>query len=248
MSTANHARLVERKMRKAQAASGLDLLEALSKLEFSHLFDYLSLKQVATKFTLKRFPRRSVIQRAGEERQHIYGLAQGHIKVLCDDGEGDLALLDILAPGTLYGDDLLYTSSPRERTLVAYDNVTLALITKDDFQKLLGEYPQLKDYVFRSMGERLRRAEERIITLSFDNAAVRLAKVLSELGLRYGTVQENGAVRINLKLPHRELANLVGSTRESVNGHLRDLRRRKLVDISERAIIIHDLIRLTAKG
>lgn len=235
-------------MRKAQAASGIDLLESLSKLEFSHLFDYLSLKQVATKFTLKRFPRRSVIQRAGEERHQIYGLAQGHVKVLCDDGQGELALLDILAPGTLYGDDLLYTGSPRERTLVAYDNVTLALITKDDFQSLLSEYSQFKDYVFRSLGERLRRSEERIITLSFDNAAVRLAKVLSELGLRYGTVQEDGSVRINLKLPHRELANLVGSTRESVNGHLRELRRRKLIDVSERAIIIHDLIGLTAKS
>lgn len=235
-------------MRKAQAASDIDLLEALSKLEFSHLFDYLSLKQVAAKFTLKRFPRRSVIRRAGEQRHEIYGVAQGHIKVLCDDGQGELALLDILAPGTLYGEDQLYSTSPRERTLMAYDNVTLALITKDDFQGLLSEYPQLKDYVFRSMGERLRRAEERIITLSFDNAAARLSKVLSELGLRYGTIQEDGAVRINLKLPHRELANLVGSTRESVNGHLRELRRRKLIDIRERAIIIHDLVGLTAKS
>lgn len=234
-------------MRKAQAASSIDVLEALSKLEFSHQFDYLSLKQVATRFTLKRFPRRSIIRRASDDRHEVYGLAQGHIKVLCEDVQGETALLDILAPGTLYGDDLLYTANPRERTLMAYDNVTLAIISRHDFEQLLGEYPQLKDYVFRSLGERLRRAEERIITLSFENAASRLAKVLSELGLRYGTVQEDGSVRINLKLPHRELANLVGSTRESVNGHLRELRRRKLLDIRERAIIIYDLVGLTAK-
>lgn len=234
-------------MRTAQTASSIELLEALSKLEFSHLFDYPSLKQMATRFTLKRFTRRSVIQSAGEERYQLYGLAQGHVKVLRDDGQGELALLDILAPGALYGDDLLYAASPRQRTLVAYDNVTLALITKDDFQTLLRQYPQFNDYILRSLGERLRRSEERVTTLSFDNAAVRLAKVLSELGLRYGTLQEDGAVRINLKLPHRELASLVGSTRESVNGHLRELRRRKLIDISGRTIVIHDLIGLTAQ-
>lgn len=246
MSTTQDARIIERATRKSHVPSSVEVVEALAKLEFSHLFDYLSLKKLAGHFTLKRYAHRSIIHHGGDERNVVFGLVQGYVKVMSTNREGELALLDVLAPGVLFGEDLLYSETPRDRTFVAYDNVIVASISKEDLQSLLPEYPQLQNYIFRTTGERLRRAEERLITLALEVAQVRLARVLSELALRCGTVQEDGSVRINLKLPHHEIADMVGSTRESVNGHLRELRRRGLIDLQERCVTIHDLLKLTA--
>jgi CRP/FNR family transcriptional regulator, cyclic AMP receptor protein len=72
--------------------------------------------------------------------------------------------------------------------------------------------------------------------------------VLLDLATRYGTPQENGRRLISLRIPHRELADLVGSTRESVTMHLNDLRRREIVEFSNRRILILNPAALSAQA
>ncbi len=230
---------------KRRSLSSLDLIEALAGLEFGYLFNYMALKEISTRFSFKRFPHRSFVYKVGDERDMIYGLIQGYVKVMRQDRRGHQALIDIFAPGVIFGEDALYLTGPRDRTMQAHEDVVVIQTSKSDFQELINQYPQLYDYVFRTIGERLKRSEDRVVNLSMEAVPGRLARVLSEMAYRYGTVRENGSVVINLKLPHREIAELVGSTRESVTAHLNDLRRRELIEISERHIIINDLTMLT---
>ncbi|HQR32451.1 MAG TPA: Crp/Fnr family transcriptional regulator [Blastocatellia bacterium] len=230
---------------KRRSISSLDLIEGLARLEFSYLFDYLTLKAIASKFTYKRYAHRTMIYNVGDERSQIFGLIGGYVKVMRADKRGNQALIDILAPGVIFGEDALYLTGARDRAMQAHDDVTVVYASKEDFQQLINEYPKLYDYVFRTIGERLKRTEDRVLNLSLEAVPGRLTKVLSEMAFRYGTVQENGSIIINLKLPHREIADLVGSTRESVTAHLNDLRRRELIDISERHIVINDLAALS---
>ena len=165
-------------------------------------------------------------------------MVSGHVKILREDEAGRRVLLDILPPGTIFGEDALFLSGRRRRAAIAHDMVTVAQISRLTLQQLLGEYPKLYDYFFRTIGERLARAEDRICDLSIDGVGKRLAKVLLDLAARYGTTQEGGRMLISLRVPHRELADLVGSTRESVTMHLNELRRHQLVEFSNRRILI----------
>jgi CRP/FNR family transcriptional regulator len=221
--------------------------EALRRLDFCRDFDNATLQNLAPCFTLHTFTPRAVIYRAGDERDAVYGIAQGHVKILREE-HGRRTLLDVLPPGTIFGEDALYSGGRRDRTATAYDRAMLLRITKGDFQRLLSEHPSLYDYLFHLIGERLARAEDKVVNLSLDGIARRLAKLLVELAARYGTDQEGGRVLINLKLPHRELADLVGSTRESVTTHLSDLRRQRLIEITDRRIIINDLASLSSQA
>jgi CRP/FNR family transcriptional regulator len=230
---------------RRRSASSLDLIEGLARLEFSYLFDYMTLKAISSKFTFKRYPHRSIIYQVGDERSQIFGLINGYVKVMRSDRRGNQALIDIFAPGVIFGEDALYLTGPRDRSMQAHDDVTVVYASKEDFQQMITEFPKLYDYVFRTIGERLKRSEDRVLNLSLEAVPGRLTKVLSEMAFRYGTVQENGSVIINLKLPHREIADLVGSTRESVTAHLNDLRRRELIDINERHIVVKDLAALS---
>ena len=223
--------------------------EALRRLDLCRHFDGAALPPLALNFTLQTFARRAPIYQAGDERDAVYGLIEGHVKVLGDDREGHRrALLDILPPGTIFGEDALHSGGRRDRTAIAYDNVTAARIPKAEFQLLLAEHPPLYGYVFRLVGERLARAESKVLDLSLDGIARRLAKFLVEMASRYGALQDGGGVLINLKLPHREIAELVGSTRESVTVHLNDLRRGGLIEFSDRKILITDLPSLSAQA
>ena len=213
-------------------------VEALTQLDFGRLFDRTALQQFAAFFTVKTYTRRSLIFQAGDERDAVFGLVSGHVKIAREDAVGNRVLLDILPPGSLFGEDALIATGQRERTAMAHDMISAARIGKADMQRLMNETPRLYDYVFRTLGERLMRSENRICDLSLDGIAVRLAKVLLDLARRYGVAQDGQQVLISLRIPHRELADLVGSTRESVTMHLNDLRRREIVEFSNRRILI----------
>jgi CRP/FNR family transcriptional regulator, cyclic AMP receptor protein len=223
-------------------------VEALAQLEFSRYFDRLTLQQLAGYVALNTFTRRSVIYRMGEDRDAVYGLVSGHVKLTREDAQGARVLLEILPPGTVFGEDALFAAGRRERTALAHDMVMVARLGRADMLRLMTEFPRLNEYFFRLIGERLLRAEERICDLSLDGIASRLAKVLLDLATRYGTPQENGRRLISLRIPHRELADLVGSTRESVTMHLNDLRRREIVEFSNRRILILNPAALSAQA
>lgn len=212
--------------------------EALAQLEFSRYFDRATLQQLAGFVMLSTHTRRGIIYRMGDDRDAVYGLVNGHIKLTREDANGNRVLLEILPPGTVFGEDALFASGKRIRTALAHDMVTIVRLGRADVLRLMAEFPRLNEYFFRLIGERLLRAEERICDLSLDGIASRLAKVLLDLSTRYGVPQEGGRRLISLRIPHRELADLVGSTRESVTMHLNDLRRREVVEFSNRRILI----------
>jgi CRP/FNR family cyclic AMP-dependent transcriptional regulator len=223
--------------------------EALKRLDFCRHFDLALLQRVAPRFTFHAYARRAALYQAGEERDAVYGIVQGHVKIFqVDPRTRRRALLDVLVPGTLCGEDAIYSSGPRDRTAIAYDAVTALRITASEFRHLAKEHPSLYDYLLYLLGERLQRAESKVRDLALDGIARRLAKLLVELAARYGTSLETGGVLINLKLPHRELADLVGSTRESVTMHLNDLRRQRLIEITDRRILITDPDSLSAQA
>lgn len=222
--------------------------DALAQLEFSRYFDRATLQQLAGFVALSTHTRRGIIYRTGDDRDSVYGLVNGHIKLTREDANGNRVLLEILPPGTVFGEDALFASGKRIRTALAHDMVTIVRLGRSDVLRLMAEFPRLNEYFFRLIGERLLRAEERICDLSLDGIASRLAKVLLDLAVRYGVPQEGGRRLISLRIPHRELADLVGSTRESVTMHLNDLRRREVVEFSNRRILILNPPALSAQA
>jgi CRP-like cAMP-binding protein len=89
----------------------------------------------------------------------------------------------------------------------------------------------------RLLGQRLSRSERRVADFALDAIPARLEKLLADLSERYGREAEDG-VLIDIALPHREIASIVGSTRESVTVRLNDLRRAGVIDFVDRKILL----------
>ena len=149
-------------------------------------------------------------------------------------------MIDIVGPGYLFGESALYASGFREKCAVAYENSRLLRIPVREFRGGMVESRELYDYIFGLVGQRLARAERRVADFALDAIPARLDKLLIELSERYGRRQAEG-VLIDLALPHREIASIVGSTRESVTVRLNAMRRAGMIDFVNRKILIKRL-------
>jgi CRP/FNR family cyclic AMP-dependent transcriptional regulator len=215
-----------------------DRAEIIGQSDFGDLLDEELLARLAANSLAVDYRRRRFIYRAGDEADALYVIARGRVK-LCrvEDATGREAVIDIFAPGALFGESALYVIGPREKCAVAYENSRLLRIPVGDFKEAMGENRELYDYTFRLIGQRLSRAERLVADFALDAIPARLEKLLLEFSSRYGVHETNG-VLIDIPLPHREIASIVGSTRESVTVRLNAMRREGIIDFVNRKILI----------
>jgi CRP/FNR family transcriptional regulator len=184
------------------------------------------------------YRRRRFVYRTGEPADSIFLIARGRVK-LCsiEEQTGREAVIDILSAGALFGESALYAGGKREKSAVAYENSRLLRVPVGDFREGMAESRDLYDYTFRLIGQRLVNAERRVVDFALDAIPARLEKLLVEYSGRYG-VHEADGVLIDIPLPHREIASIVGSTRESVTVRLNALKREGIIDFVNRRILI----------
>jgi CRP/FNR family transcriptional regulator len=216
-----------------------DRAEIISKSDFGvHLSDAL-LERLAAKSLAIDYRRRRFVYRAGDPADALYVIAPlGRVKLCRVEGAtGREAVIDILPEGSLFGESALYAAGSREKCAVAYENSRLLRIPMGDFKEAMGESRELYDYTFRLIGQRLARAERLMADFALDAIPARLEKLLLEFSRRYGINETNG-VLIDIPLPHREIASIVGSTRESVTVRLNAMRRDGIIEFVNRKILI----------
>ena len=198
-----------------------------------------SLSRLAEGCVALDFRRRRFIYRAGDPADSLFAIASGRIK-LCrlEPNSEREAVIDILSEGALLGESALYsTAGLRENCAIAYEQSRLLRIPVGAFQESMAEDRQLHNYTFRLIGQRLENAERRLADFALNAIPARLERMLAEFSERYG-VAEDGGVLINIPLPHREIASIVGSTRESVTVRLNAMRREGTIDFVNRKILV----------
>jgi CRP/FNR family transcriptional regulator len=184
------------------------------------------------------FRRRRFIYRRDDVADALYCIMRGRVKICrIDDVTGREAVIDIVGPGALFGESSLYSAGVREKCAVAYEQARLLRIPAGVYREGMAASRELYDYTFRMVGQRLSRAERRVADFALDAIPARLDKLLVDLSERYGRPEAEG-VLIDLPLPHREIASIVGSTRESVTVRLNALRRAGIIDFVDRKILI----------
>ncbi len=183
--------------------------------------------------------RRRFVYRAGEQADALYAIIRGRIKLCRIESQSDReAVIDILPEASLFGESALYSNAGRrENSAVAYETSTLLRIPAEHFKAGMAEDERLHDYTFRLIGQRLEHAERRLADFALNAIPARLDRLLADFSDRYG-VRESEGVLIDIPLPHREIASIVGSTRESVTVRLNAMRREGTIEFVNRRILV----------
>ncbi|HAF14352.1 MAG TPA: hypothetical protein DCK93_15640 [Blastocatellia bacterium] len=183
--------------------------------------------------------RRRFVYRAGDDADSLYAIVKGRIKLCRIEPHTDReAVIDILPEGSLFGESALYSrAGRRENCAIAYEGCTLLKIPAIQFKLAMAEDPRLHDYTLRLIGQRLENAEQRLADFALNAIPARLDRLLIDFSDRYG-VPESAGVLIDIPLPHREIASIVGSTRESVTVRLNAMRREGTIEFVNRRILV----------
>jgi CRP/FNR family transcriptional regulator, cyclic AMP receptor protein len=187
----------------------------------------------------------------GEHSDTSYLVVGGAARVYRTTSQGKEVTLSVRGPGDLIGEmAALDPGNRRSATVVALDTLRCRAITATDLKDFLESHPQAAVALLRLVIGRLREADRRRTEFGSYDATRRLARVLVEVA--NDAVRRLGApigrplpeVAIGLSLTQRELAGLIGASRESVARALAELRRRRLVTTSRREITICDPVAL----
>jgi CRP/FNR family cyclic AMP-dependent transcriptional regulator len=225
--------------RRAQDMSSTDRAKIILQLELGFSLKDQTMAQFAESSLVMDVRRRRFVYRAGEQADSLYAIIKGRIKLCRIEAHTDReAVIDILPQGSLFGESALYsTAGRRENCAVAYETCTLLKIPADQFKVGMSEEPLLRDYTLRLIGHRLEHAEQRLADFALNAIPARLDRLLVDFSHRYG-VRESAGVLIDIPLPHREIASIVGSTRESVTVRLNAMRREGTIEFVNRRILV----------
>jgi len=181
-----------------------------------------------------------VLFRNGEEGHSLYMITAGKIKIVRQSRDGDEMILAVLSTGDFCGEMALLDGLPRSADAVAVEETHLYGLNRKDFLAYVMNNETAVKAILSALSRRLRKADDFLEDIFFLKVAARLAKKLIELAGSNGfREEENGPIK--LSVTQKDLAGMIGATRESVNKELRALREKNLVSLSGRAILIHNL-------
>jgi CRP/FNR family cyclic AMP-dependent transcriptional regulator len=182
----------------------------------------------------RAYPKNSVILFEDDPGDALYIVKQGQVKVVLIGEDGREVILSVLGEGDFFGEMALIDDEPRSAHVIAMDDSTLLVLRREDFQGLLMQTPAMALAMLRELTRRLRRVDEKVGSLVLLDVNGRVARLLIDLA------DEAGGERITRRLTHHTIAQMIGSSRETVSRTMRELVDKGMIEVSRRDIVIRD--------
>jgi CRP-like cAMP-binding protein len=210
----------------------------LSRVEFLRDLDPVALRALADDLRLLSLARGDTVYRQGDLADALYIVVAGKIKVSTQARDGREKLLEIRGPADVLGAVSMLDPGPRTATAVAMTNACVATADSATLRRWMIDHPHLTERLLRLMARRLRTANRHLLDVVFDDVAGRVAKELLHLAERFGT-RRGDLLVVHHDLTQKEIAQLVGATRESVNKALCDFVQRGWITSDGKCTVIH---------
>lgn len=217
----------------------------------SDIFSVMSheeMEKLASLSTMCEFKKGATIYLLDDPSEHVYLLKEGTIKISRLGQDGQEMILDIIAPGEIFGEMSLLGEDSRSTMAQAAEDSLICSIGKGDFFSFFSAHNDLAFKVLKLVGLKRVEIETRLEELAYCSVSERIASLLNRMAKRHG-VKENGGIKIRPRLTHRDIAFLVGASRETVTDQLNQLKAQGLIDTSFMSITIskpEELERLVA--
>ncbi len=190
----------------------------------------------------RAYPRNSVILFEDDPGDALYVVAQGQVKVVLIGEDGREVILSVMGEGEFFGEMALVDDEPRSAHVIAMEDSTLLVLRREDFQGILKQTPGIALALLRELSRRLRRVDEKVGSLVLLDVNGRVAQLLLDLA------DEAGSERITRRLTHHTIAQMIGSSRETVSRTMRELVEKGYIEVSRREIVIRDRTALEASA
>jgi len=202
------------------------------------LFSDLSpaqLDSIGAHMTMRTVEKGEMIIRQGEVADTIFIIIAGRVKVYMSD-EPDTpreVIVSTLGAGDFFGELSLFDQEPRAANVAALERTHVQTLSHETFQRVIEESPDIARKVMATMAARLRHADRQIGTLALMNISSRVSRTLLELA-----IMSNGQRVVGAPFTQKDLADMIGASREMVNRTLKSLTDQGYIAVQRKSITI----------
>jgi CRP-like cAMP-binding protein len=218
-------------------------LNYLSSIEIFRDLNSRDLADMDRQFTMTGCAAGKIFYMPEESGEVLFLLKKGRVQLYRLSSEGKKIVVATLGPGAIFGEMSLVGQGMYNTFAEAADECILCVMSRPDVERLMRERPQVALRIVEVLGKRLIQTERQLEEVAFKSIPVRLASLLLRLADESGSIEVVGYT-------HQDLAEMLGTYRETITQTLNDLRTSGLVQIERKKIILTDKGQLAdlAKG
>jgi CRP/FNR family transcriptional regulator len=193
----------------------------------------------AIKFT-GVYPKGSLLFVEGEEPRGVFILCAGRVKLTTSSSEGKRLILKVAEPGEVLGLSAAILGKPYEVTAETIEPSQVNFIKREDFVGFLNDNVEACMHTATQLSEKYHSAQKEIRSLGLSQTAgEKLAKLILNWCDTQGDVTPKGT-RLKVLMTHEEIAQMIGTTRETITRLLSDLKKKKVIDVKGSTVLVCD--------
>lgn len=224
---------------------GLDIIESCltCKIRTERLFCDLPAAALQTFESIKyatAYPKGAVLFVEGQAPRGIFVLCKGRVKLSICATDGKTLIVKIADPGEVLGLSATVSGKPYELTAETLDPCQVNFVKREDFLRFLKEHSDACFKVAEQLSEKYNTACHEVRSLGLSHSAgEKLAKLLIELSSKNGEAAKQEP-RVKLALTHEEIAQMIGTSRETVTRLFADFKKRQIVQTKGSTLVIRN--------
>ena len=217
----------------------MEKIELLQSVSIFWDLNENSLGHIADKMVAKHFENGNYIFLEDSEGEQCFFVLKGSVKVTRLSKDGREVILAMLNEGDFFGEMSLLDGESRSANVIALEKTKVLTLDRNDFIAVVNDYPQIAVQLLKELARRLRKSDRQIASLSLSDAEKRIALCIIRFADEQGVIQ-NGKVSIPKTPIQQDIANMAGTSRETVSRALGLLEKEDLIERNGRELIILD--------
>ena len=222
-------------------------MDKLSLLQSVPIFSDLSpsdLNKIAERMIQRAYVKGQMILLEDDLGQTFFVIAGGSVKITRLSDDGREVILAMLGESDFFGEMSLLDGAGRSANVVALEASEVLTLARNDFLDILQQYPKISISLLEELTQRIRKSDQQIESLSLSDVEQRIGITLIRLAEELGTIKQ-GSVKIK-NLPYQQdIANMAGTSRETVSRTFKLLEEKGLVTREGRKLTIYNFNQFT---
>jgi CRP/FNR family transcriptional regulator len=205
---------------------------------FSQLADE-QLMEISELESTKPYKKGHIVFSEMEKGEAFYFIKSGKVKVYKTSFDGREVILNIFGAGSIVAEVTMFNDIDYPATAEVIEDAEIGMIFNRDIEKLVMKNHGLALQIIKQLSKRLYRSQMNVKEMALNDVSIRTAKVLLQLAKKYGK-KAGKTIEIDLDVTRQDLANLVGTTRETLSRTMSQFKKKRYINIKDRKIIICD--------
>ena len=217
-------------MKKIELLQSVSIFWDLNENDLGHIAD---------KMVAKHFENGNYIFLEDSDGEQCFFVLEGSVKVTRLSKDGREVILAMLNEGDFFGEMSLLDGESRSANVIALEKTKVLTLDRNDFIAVVNDYPKIAIQLLKELARRLRKSDRQIASLSLSDAEKRIALCIIRFADEQGVIQ-NGKVSIPKTPIQQDIANMAGTSRETVSRALGLLEKENIIERHGRELIILD--------